>query len=110
MVKEKKKPKRAKLPPMTLKGYDTFLRNQGFRPDPVLQGPSDADHTYVKPLPNGSRLHLEVKKGRKYINIEEHTDKIDPGRSPIGHFVKDVLLDEPKHSKYRIPLRKKKKK
>ena len=108
---KKRTPKlqREKLPPQTLGSFDSYLRNRGFKPSPLLEDPQGADKTYVKPLPNGSRLHIRVTEGRKYLNIDEHIDRSDPNRNPIGHIIGDVILDEPTHKKYRIKLRKKKK-
>jgi hypothetical protein len=107
--KKRSKSKRERLPPQTLESLDSYFRNRGYQPDSLLEDPQDADKTYVKPLPNGSRLHIRVKKGRKYLNVDEHIDSSDPSRSPIGHLIGDVFLDEPTHKKYRINLRKKKK-
>ena len=109
MVKKKPKSKRPRLPPMTLKGLESYYRNRGYSPNPPLEDRKDADLTLVKPLPDGSRMHLRIKKGRKYLNIEEHRDKVDPKRDALGHFVEDVLINGVPHYKYRIPLRKKKK-
>lgn len=108
--KKKPKSKRERLPPQTLESFDTYLRNRGFQPDPPLEDPQDADRTYAKPLPDGSRLHIRVKKGRQYLNIEEHRDNFDPNRYPLGHVLGDVIFEEPEHKKYRFKLRKPKKK
>lgn len=99
--KKRSKSKRERLPPQTLKSLDAYFRNRGFQPDPLLEDPQNADKTYAKPLPDGSRLHIRVKKGRKYLNVEEHIDSADPNRNPIGHLIGDVLLDGPTHKKYR---------
>jgi hypothetical protein len=92
---------------MTMDGLEKYYRNRGYSPNPLLEDRQDADLTFVKPLPDGRRMHLRINKGRKYINIEEHVDKADPNRNPIGHIFDDVLSDDVKHEKYRIPLRKK---
>jgi len=104
--KPTKKSKRERLPPQTLQSFDTYLRNRGFRPDPLLEDPKDADKTYVKPLPKGQRQHIRVKKGRTYLTVEEHIDKEDPGRSMVGHFLTDMLFDEPESKVYRLRLKK----
>lgn len=105
----KKKSKRKHQRARSLESYSKLLRKQGFQQDPLLQDPKDADVTFIKKLPDGSRLHLRVKEGRDWINVEEHRDKSDPSRYPVSH-VLDVLLDDPKHTKYRVPLRKPEKK
>ena len=104
--KKTKKSKRERVPPLSLGGFETYLRNRGFQIDPPLQDPQDADLTASKPLPDGSRLHLRVKEGTNWLNVEEHRDSSDPSRSPIGHVINDVFLNEPETTKYRILKRK----
>ena len=93
-----------------MKSLETYYRNRGYRPNPLLEDRGDADLTFVKPLPDGRRIHLRIKERRDYLNVEQHIDSSDPGRNPIGHVIKDVLLDEPRHEKFRIKKIKRKKK
>ena len=102
--------KKPNIPPTNLKGVETYYRNLGYKSDPVLETKSDADLTFVKPLPDGRRIHVRVKKGTKYFTHSSHIDKTDPGRSMIGHLLNDVLLDKPKHQEFRTPIRKKRSK
>jgi len=104
--KKKKTPKPPRLPPTTLQGVITYYRNRGYQQDPLLEDRKDADVTFRKPLPNGSRIHVRVKEGSKWLHVEQHIDSADPERDPIGHFVDDVVLGEIKHDKYKIRKRK----
>ena len=110
MPKRKRSLKKPNIPPTSLKGIETYYRNRGYRPNPILEDKEGADITFVKPLPDGRRIHVRVKEGRQYLTHEVHIDKTDPGRSLLGHIIDDVLLDEPSHQKYRTPRRKSKKK
>jgi hypothetical protein len=96
-----------RLPPTNLKGVSTYYRKRGYSPDPLLEDKEDADLTFVKPLPDGRRIHVRVKEGREYIHGEEHIDRVDPNRDPIGHLVGDVLIDGVPHHKFKILKRKK---
>ena len=101
-------PKRPRLPPTNLDGVSTYFRNRGYSPEPLLEDKGDADLTFVKPLPDGRRILVRVKEGRKYITIEQHIDKVDPDRDLLGHLIEDVIINGVQHSKYRILKRKKK--
>jgi len=67
----------------------TMLRNRGFQQDPYLADQKGTFTNLVKPLPNGSRIHVQVRKGSKKIQIESHIDDYDPARNPIGHLFED---------------------
>lgn len=110
MTKKKHSFKKPVIPPTTLDGIETYYRNRGYRPNPFLEEKEDADITFVKPLPNGSRIHVRVHEGTKYFTHEVHIDKTDPGRSPVGHILNDVLTDDVEHQKFRTPKRKTQKK
>ena len=91
------------MPPTNLEGVSTYYRKRGYSPEPVLEDKKDADLTFAKPLPDGRRKHVRVKEGRKYLHIEEHIDRVDPNRDPIGHLVQDVFaIDEVPHRKFKI--------
>jgi hypothetical protein len=109
MPRKKSSIKKPNIPPTNLQGIETYYRNLGYRPNPTLEDRGDADVTFVKPLPDGRRKHVRVKKGTKYFTHETHIDKTDPGRNPVGHILNDVLLDEPRHEKFRTPVKKKQK-
>jgi hypothetical protein len=82
--------KKIKLPPTNLKGVETYLRNKGYRINPSLQGNKPgAKLTFDKPLADGKRLHGDVHLGRNRIKINQHVDKHDPYRNPIGHLLED---------------------
>jgi len=68
----------------------TYLRNRGYRINPVLQGGKPkAKLTFDKPLPDGRRLHGSVFGGKGKFHIKQHIDVHDPYRNPIGHLIKD---------------------
>ena len=108
--KKTKVSKRPRLPPTNLKGVETYYRKRGFRPNPILEDKQNADLSLVKPLPDGRRIHIRVKEGRDWLNFEQHIDRADPGRTPIGHLVGDVLIGDTTHEKFRVRKRKPKKK
>jgi len=110
MPRKKSSLKKPNIPPTNLKGIETYYRNLGYQPNPVLENKGDSDISFVKPLPDGRRKHVRVKKGTKYFTHEVHIDKTDPGRNPLGHIIDDVLLEEPEHQKFRTPIKKKQKK
>jgi hypothetical protein len=72
--------------PPTISGVESTLRNRGFQPDPILAEQKGSFRNFVKPLPNGERIHIQVRNGREYLQIESHIDEFDPKRSMIGHF------------------------
>ena len=98
--------KKPNLPPTNMKGVSTYYRRRGYSPNPLLADDGDADLTFAKPLPDGRRIHVRVKEGRKYIHGEQHIDKVDPNRDPIGHFIDDVIIDGVPHFKWKIPKKK----
>jgi len=110
MPRKKRSFTKPNIPPTNLQGVETYYRNLGYRPNPVLENKGDADITFVKPLPDGRRKHIKVKKGTKYFTHTVHIDKTDPGRNIIGHVIDDVLLGEPRHQKFRTPIKKKRNK
>jgi hypothetical protein len=82
--------KKIRLPPTTLKGVETYLRNRGYRINPILQGDKPrAKLTFDKPLPDGRRLHGSVYGAKGKYRIKQHIDNFDPYRNPIGHVLKD---------------------
>jgi hypothetical protein len=82
--------KKIRLPPTNLKGIKTFLKNKGYRINPILQSVKPgAKLTFDKPLPDGRRLHGSVYGGKKKFYIKQHIDSFDPYRNPIGHFIRD---------------------
>jgi len=87
--------------PGTLEGIISYHRGRGWEQDPSLEEKQESQLvSFVKPLPDGSRLHRRVFKGKKYFTIREHKDTSDPKRDPIGH-VQDILIP-PKHKIIRI--------
>jgi hypothetical protein len=87
---KKNKIKKIRLPPTNLKGIETHLRNKGYRINPSLQGDKHgAKLTFDKPLPDGRRLHGDVHRGKHGFKIEQHIDRRDPYRNPIGHLLED---------------------
>lgn len=81
-----------KLPPTNLKGIDTSYTRRGYQRGPVLAWPSGAKRTYVKPLPGGERLHVNVYERPRHFVIKTHVDQHDPGRNPIGHIAVDMRV------------------
>jgi hypothetical protein len=79
-----------RLPPTNLKGIETYLRNKGYRIDPVLQDKKPrAKLTFDKPLPDGRRLHGSVYRSKGRFRVKQHIDSHDPYRNPIGHLLND---------------------
>jgi hypothetical protein len=86
----KERIKKIYLPPTNLKGVESYLRNRGYRINPLLQDRKPrAKLTFDKPLPDGRRLHGGVYGARKGFYIKQHIDTADPYRNPIGHLLKD---------------------
>lgn len=82
--------KKIRLPPTNLKGVETYLRNRGYRINPILQGEKPrAKLTFDKPLPDGRRLHGSVFGGKGKFRVRQHIDSHDPYRNPIGHLLGD---------------------
>ena len=82
--------KKIRLPPTNLKGIETYLRNRGYRINPILQGEKrHAKLTFDKPLPDGRRLHGSVYGGKGKFRVKQHIDRDDPYRNPIGHLLGD---------------------
>jgi hypothetical protein len=83
--------KKLHLPPTTLEGIETYLRNRGYRLKPTLQDVvPNAVLTFDKPLPDGRRIHGFVLKGKEKFYVKQHIDDADPYRDPIGHFFQDI--------------------
>jgi len=90
MSYKKKKIKKVILPPTTLKGIETYLRNKRYRINPSLEdGKPRAKLSFDKPLPDGRRLHGHVSERKGKFFIKQHIDKRDPYRDPIGHLISD---------------------
>src|SRR5260370_34850658 len=83
--------KKVRLPPTTLEGIDTYHSRRGYRKDPVLAWPEGARRSYVKPLPDGRRIHVRVYEHARHFKIRTHIDHRDPGRDLLGH----ALVDGP---------------
>ena len=82
--------KKVRLPPTNLRGVESYLRNRGYRINPILQNNKPhAKLTFDKPLPDGRRLHGGVYRTKKGFQIKQHIDAADPYRNPIGHLLKD---------------------
>jgi len=82
--------KKDRLPPTTLKGIETYLRNRGYRINPTLQDEKPrARLTFDKPLPDGRRIHGGVYSEKGKFKIKKHIDSFDPSRNPIGHLLSD---------------------
>jgi hypothetical protein len=79
-----------RLPPTNLKGIDTSYGRRGYRKNPILAWPSGARRSYVKPLPGGERLHVNVFERQRHFVIKTHVDQHDPGRNPLGHVLVDM--------------------
>ena len=92
----RKNPRRRKftsirLPPTTVRGARTYFKNRRYRINPLLQHPRpDAKFTFDKPLPDGRRVHGEVKESKGKLVIKRHIDVKDPHKFPIGHLKKDL--------------------
>lgn len=98
-----RKPYKLKGPfPPNFDAVLTMLRKKGYQQDPLLAEQKGTFTNMVKPLPNGSRIHVQVRKGSKKIQIESHIDEYDPVRNPIGH----LLEDRKRHSITKIKKRK----
>ena len=99
------KPKKPRLPPMRdLEAVKAYFRKKGYTSDPILEDREDADLTLAKPLPDGRRDHIRIKKGRKSFSATRHFDRVDPGRDPLGHILEDVIaLNDVPHTKFKIP-------
>jgi len=101
--------------PTVIKDFRNFkdrFRRRGFRQDPKLELKKGADVTFVKPLPDGRRLHIRIWRKRDHYLTEVHIDRKDPRRNPIGHLIYDVILGDIEHKYHktkRIGKREKKK-
>ncbi|MEM3872785.1 MAG: hypothetical protein QXE05_09520 [Nitrososphaeria archaeon] len=84
----------------TLESIDEYHRSRGWKEPELEEKQQGQIRSYVKPLPDGSRLHRRVFRGRKYYTIVEHKDGVDPERNPLGH-LQDIVIP-PKHYTYRI--------
>jgi len=84
--------KRPKLPPTTKKGIETYYRKRGYRINPSLESPRNAALTFDKPLPDGRRIHGEVKESKREWIIKEHYDASDPYKHPLKHLEKDLSV------------------
>lgn len=90
--------------PGSAEGISEYYRERGFRENPLLELPDKKKVTsFVKPLPDGRRIHIRVYKGRKYYTIDKHIDSYDPGRHPINHLI-DFIFPA-KHYKIRVRRR-----
>jgi hypothetical protein len=82
--------KKIRLPPTILTGIKTYLRNKGYRINPILQGEKPcAKLTFDKPLSDGRRLHGSVSGSKGKFHVKQHIDNYDPYRNPIGHLLGD---------------------
>jgi len=84
----------------SLESIDEYHRNKGWRKPELEEKQQGQILSYVKPLPDGSRLHARVFRGRKYYTIVEHKDSADPERNPLGH-LQDIVIPPEAH-KYRV--------
>lgn len=84
--------------PGTLDGIRDYYRQRGYQEDPPLETKEPGQvASFAKPLPDGSRLHVRVKQGRKRYTIDSHKDSADPNKDPIGH-IQDIVFS-PVHKK-----------
>src|SRR5215470_6163800 len=83
--------KKVRLPPTTLEGIAPYYSRRGFRRNPIMAWSEGADRNYVKPLPDGRRMHVRVYQFPRHFKIRTHIDHYDPGKDAIGH----VLVDGP---------------
>ena len=87
--------------PGNREGISEYYRERGFREDPLLELKDRRSVTsFVKPLPDGSRLHLRVYKGRKYYTIDRHIDSYDPGRKYLMHLID--FIRPARHERFRV--------
>lgn len=100
------KPYKLKGPiPPNFEAILTMLRNKGFQQDPLLAEKKGSFTNIVKHLPNGSRIHVQVRDGRDFIQIESHIDEFDPNQSVVGA-LGHLLEDKKRHSVRKIKKRK----
>ena len=85
------------LPPMTEEGLIKYFLRRGYQLNPPLQDDVGADFTFVKPLPKGGRKHVRVWIQPTRFKVEQHVDRVDPSRNPIGHLIDDVIIDGAPH-------------
>ncbi len=105
-----KGPKKFVLPPTTLEGIETHLRNKRYKIGPSLQGNKPgAKITFEKPLPDGRRLHGDVHNSNKGFKIKRHIDSQDPNRNPLGHLLFDCTRKIPNSTSI-IPKKRRKSK
>ena len=78
-----------KLPPTNRAGIRTYYRHRGYRENPVLQSRKGATLTFVKPLPDGRRIHDRIYEAQRHFKIYRHIDRYDPGRAPVRHLLVD---------------------
>jgi len=77
----------------------TFYRERGYEEDPWEAREQGQVASFAKPLPNG-RHHIKVIRERGYYRIDQHRDRADPKRDPLGH-LQDVI-GPPPHEDRRI--------
>jgi hypothetical protein len=58
---------------------------------PSLAGSREEDLWFGKPLPDGKQKHVRIWLKRGSVKIEEHIDRCDPYRNPLGHLFLDVV-------------------
>ena len=85
-----------RLPPTNQKGIRTYYGRRGFMKEPILQWRKGAKMTFVKPLPDGGRIHDRVYEFPRHYEIKRHFDQHDPGRAPVRHFVLDRVTHRDK--------------
>jgi hypothetical protein len=78
------------LPSTNRKGIRTYYHRRGYRENPLLQSRKGAKMTFVKPLPDGRRIHDRVYEFKNHYAIKRHIDSFDPGRSPGRHVLVDL--------------------
>ena len=76
-----------------LEALRTYYRERGYKEGPLEALEQGQITSFAKPLPSG-RHHVRVIADNGSYRIDEHCDRADPERDPLGH-LQDIIGPPP---------------